>query len=170
MKKRILLGLMLVVAITLQAQNEFKVPELSMEQKQKVLYDHVISYATSGISYAKHLGKTPAEYGKYVGKQFSAFWDPAGGLQSLGNGLMYIMAGMHPDNELQIVNQDEHTLAFKLKNVDLPFREGPMLGVSKDDYMEFSAALIKALANHMKLDFKQSIDDTWYYATLSLQR
>lgn len=166
MKKSALLIIVLLIGITTFAQNEFAVPVLTPEQKQQVLYNHVIAYANSGISYAKYLGKTPASYGSFVGKQFLPYWDPAGGLTALGNGLMYIMAGMHPNNEITIEKQSNKQLAVKFKNLELPFKEGPNLEVSFDEYLEFCEGLIGTLATHMGLEYSQSFDGTWFHYQL----
>lgn len=144
------------------AQDKLSVPELTEQQKQEVLYNHVISYAASGVSYAKSLGKSPEEYGRYVGSLFTPFWDPAAGLQGFAGQFMFIMAGIHPANEMNIVDQDENSIRVRLKNVDKPFKQGPLLGVSYEEYLEFSNGLLVVLAEFMKLDFSQRMADGWY--------
>lgn len=144
------------------AQDKLSVPELTEQQKQEVLYNHVISYAASGVSYAKSLGKSPEEYGRYVGSLFTPFWDPAAGLQGFAGQIMFIMAGIHPANEMNIVAQDEKSIKVRLKNVDMPFKQGPMLGVSYEEFLEFSNGLLIVLADFMKLDFSQRMVDGWY--------
>ncbi len=137
-------------------------PELTEQQKQEVLYKHVVSYAASGISYAKSLGKSPEEYGRYVGNLFTPFWDPAAGLPGFANQIMFLLAGIHPANEMKIVSQDENSITVRMKNVDMPFMQGPMLGVSYDEYLEFSYGVLVVVADFMKLDFSHSMVDGWY--------
>lgn len=145
------------------AQDKFSVPELSQEQVQQVLYSHVVSYATSGISYAKSMGKTPESYGRYVGNLFTPFWDPATGLPGFANQIMFILAGIHYTGEMKIVEQDENSIRIQMTNVDMPFKQGPMLGVTYDEYLEFSHGVLLTLANFMKLDFSHAmVDDGWY--------
>ncbi len=144
------------------AQDKISVPELSEQQKQEVLYNHVVAYAASGISYAKSLGKSPEEYGRYVGSLFTPFWDPAAGLPGFANQIMFILVGIHPANEMEIVAQDENSIKVRMKNVDMPFLQGPMLGVSYDEYLEFSHGVLVVLADFMKLDFSHTMVDGWY--------
>ena len=58
---------------------KFEVPQVTPEQKFEVLYNHVIAYCNTGISFAKTKGTTPKEYGKYIGEQFLPFWNPEDG-------------------------------------------------------------------------------------------
>jgi hypothetical protein len=148
------------------AQDKFSVPELTQDQVQEVLYAHVFSYAVSGISYAKSMGSTPKAYGNYVGKLFTPFWDPSAGLPGFANQMMFILAGIHPDNEMEIMAQDENSISFRLKNVDLSFKQGPMFGVSYDDFLEFSNELLVVIADFMSLDFNPSFVDGWYEVSL----
>lgn len=41
------------VLFSLTAQEKFEVPQLTPEQKTEVLYNHVIAYCVTGISFAK---------------------------------------------------------------------------------------------------------------------
>ncbi len=149
------------------AQQPFVVPEVTSEQKQEILYNHVIGYAVTGIGFAKSKGATPEEFGKYIGTQFTSFWNPADGFEAFANGMIFILAGMHPDNEMQIVAQSEKMVQFKLKNVDISFKNGPMFGVTYDEMLDCSEGIISVLANHMNVSFShQIVDEIWYEVTL----
>ena len=168
MKKRIILTLT-IVSFTgwLMAQGNFVVPEVTPEQKQEVLYNHVMAYALTGVSFAKEQGIKPYVYGEFIGKNFTSFWDPAGGLNAFGNGMIYILAAMHPDNELEIVKQSEKMVMFQLKNVDLPFSQGPVYGVTLEEYLDLSKGIIATLAKHMNVSFAHEMtSDGWYKVTL----
>lgn len=147
--------------------SQFSVPELTTEQKHEVLYNHVISYAATGISFAKTKGVTAEEYGKYVGKQFTSFWNPADGFPAFANGMIFILAGIHPNNELQITAQSENMVRFKLKNVDAMFKQGPVFGSTYDEFMDCSYGIISVLAKQMNTTFSHNMTkDGWYEVTL----
>ena len=166
MKSLTLVAICLFTFSISSAQDKFSVPELTQDQVQEVLYSHVISYAVSGISYAKSMGSTPKAYGNYVGKLFTPWWDPGAGLPGFANQLMFLLAGIHSDNEMEIMEQDENSIRFRMKNVDLAFKQGPMFGVSYDDFLEFSSELLVVLADFLSLDFKDSFVDGWYEVSL----
>jgi len=148
------------------AQEKFVVPQLNNEQKKEVLYNHVIAYAVTGINFAKSQEVSPKEYGIYLGNLFKGFWNPNDGFEGFGNGIMYALAGIHPDNELQIVNQSEKMIQLKMKNIDLPFKSGSMFGITFEEYLECSYGLISVLAKHMNVDFSHRMDGEWYIVTL----
>ena len=148
--------------------NLFTVPDITPEQKQEILYSHVMAYAVTGIGFAKAQGVSPEDYGNYIGNQFTSFWDPAAGFAAFANGLIFILAGMHPDNEMQIVDQNEKMVHFKLKNVDFSFKNGPMFGVTYDEMLECSKGIIATLASHMNSTFSHKmVDGNWYEVTLT---
>lgn len=152
----------------LSAQDAFTVPQLTDAQKMEVLYQHVMSYATTGIAFAKTQGTSPREYGSFIGKQFTAFWDPDGGFPVLVNQMMYILAGLHPDNQMEIQEQNDHMIRFRLRNVDLMFREGPVFGVTFDELLETSYGIINEITQFMEADFKhEQADDGWYVVTMT---
>ena len=93
-------------------------------------------------------GVTAEDYGKFIGKKFTAYWNPDDGFSKLVNQLMFILAGMHPNNEMQIVDQNAKSITFKLKNVDLSFRDGPMFDVSYQDFLDCSLGIIDRITSY----------------------
>jgi hypothetical protein len=145
MKNLILVSVFILIANFISAQ-QFSVPEVTPEQNKEILYNHVIAYCASGITFAKTKGTTPKEYGKYIGEQFKPFWSPADGFPAFANGMMFILAGMHPDNEMQIVGQSDKMIRFKMKNVDLAFKMGTAYGITYKEFLECSEGIISTLA------------------------
>ncbi len=148
-------------------KKQFVVPRVSPEQKQEILYQHVLGYFLTGIGYAKLKGSLPKEFGEYIGRQFTPFWNPDDGFATFVNGLLFILNGLHPDNEMQILEQSGDMIRFRLKNVDLMFTEGPAFGISYEEMLECSEAVINTLAEHMGSTFSQKIDDGWYEVLLT---
>lgn len=149
------------------AQDNILVPKPTQEQKQEILYTHVIAYAAAGISFAKTKGSSPEEYGRSVGKLFTPFWDPAGGYGLFANQIMFILAGMHPDNEMQIIEQQSDMIRFRMKNVDSAFQNGNMIGVTFEEFLLFSSGILSELADFMNVKFSYDfIDNTWYEVSL----
>ena len=110
-------------------------------------------------AWGKHLRVMAGTWEIYL----TPFWDPATGLPGFTNQIMFILAGIHPANEMKIVDQDDNSIRIRLKNVDMPFKQGPMLGVTYDEYLEFSYGVLVVLADFMKLDFSHAmVDDGWY--------
>jgi hypothetical protein len=80
---------------------------------------------------------------------------------------MFILAGMHPDNDMQIVEQSDNMVRFKMKNVDSAFKMGSAYGISYEEFLECSEGLISVLAEHMNTTFSHKVtDEIWYEVTL----
>jgi len=153
---------------TVYSQEKFTVPQLTNDQKTEVIYNHMIAYAVTGISFAKAQGISAKDYGKFIGNKFTAFWNPEDGFPMLVNQLMFILGGLHPDNQMQIVQQDDSGITFKLKNVDLAFQNGPMFDVTYQDFLDCSYGIISVIAKHMESTFSHKMtEDGWYMVTLS---
>jgi hypothetical protein len=107
------------------------------------------------------------EYGQFIGKKFIPFWNPEDGFHAFAGRIMFILAGMHPDNQMQIEKQENDMICFRLKNVDLMFRQGPAFGVTYQEFLDCSEGMIATLADYMEVDFShKTVEDTWYEVTL----
>ena len=145
---------------------QFVVPQVTPEQEKEILFNHVIAYCTSGISYAKSKGTSAKEYGEYMGNLFKPFWNSDEGFPALAIGLMYILNGMYPDNEMQILEQSDKMLRFKLKNVDIAFQQGPVYGVAFEELVECSEGQLETIGEHMGTNFSHKISGIWYEVEL----
>jgi hypothetical protein len=166
MKNLTLLVICFFTMNLLGAQQQFSVPEVTSEQKQEILYNHVMGYALTGIGFAKSKGATPEEFGKYIGTQFKPFWNPNDGFPAFANGMLFILTGMHPANEIQIVEQSKNMVRFKLKNVDFMFKNGPAYGVTYKEFLDCSEGIISTLAQYMNVAFTHKVIDDWYEVSL----
>ena len=159
--------ILLISTIFLNAQQPFSVPEVTPDQEKEILYNHVIAYCATGITFAKTKGVSPEEYGKYIGEQFKTFWNPEQGFPFFVNTIMFILKGMHPANEMQILEQNEKMVQFKMKNVDAMFQMGPPYGINYDEFLACSKGILETLADYMKSDFTQETDKNgWYVVTI----
>lgn len=167
MKTLALIVLCLFTFSVLNAQQTFSVPKVTPEQEKEILYNHVIAYFATGMTFAKTQGVQPEAYGKYIAEQFKPFWDSSQGFPAFANTIMFILKGMHPANEMQIVKQSDKMLQFKLKNVDALFQMGPAYGITYDEFLECSKGTLETLANYMNTSFGQkTTDNGWYVVTL----
>lgn len=152
----------------LTAQEKFTVPQLTPQQKTEVLFNHVMAYSVTGISFAKTQGVAAENYGRFIGKKFTAFWNPDAGFPMLANQMMFILSGMYPNNQMQIVEQDQKSITFQLKNVDVAFQQGPMLDVTYHDFLDCSYGIISELAGFMDCSFSHKMTDGgWYVVNIS---
>uniref|UniRef100_UPI003217BAA9 hypothetical protein n=1 Tax=uncultured Draconibacterium sp. TaxID=1573823 RepID=UPI003217BAA9 len=167
MKKIAVVTLCVLLSGVLSAQQSFSVPELTPDQEKEVLYNHVVAYFAAGITFAKTQDVSVEEYGKYIGNQFKAFWDPEAGFVFFANQLMFIIQGVNPYSEMKILEQSDKMLRFQMSNLDVLFKQGPMYGITYKEFLACSEGVISTLADYMKVSFKQEVtDDGLYVVTL----
>ena len=135
---------------------QFSVPEITPEQEREILYNNLIAYNALGVAFVKTKGTTPKEYGEYIGNQFKSFWNPDDGFPAFANGMMRILGGIHPNNEMQIVEQSEKMIRFKMKNVDLLFKYGTAFGITYEEFLE--AVKLGITAGHIRDNYSTQID------------
>jgi hypothetical protein len=168
MKSSAILIITFLLSGYLNAQEKFSVPQLTPDQKTEVLFNHVMAYSVTGIGFAKTQGVSAEYYGRFIGKKFTAFWNPDAGFPMLVNQMMFILAGMYPNNQMQITEQSENSITFQLKNVNLAFQNGPMFDVSYQDFLDCSYGIISEVAEFMHADFShKTTDNGWYIAHFS---
>lgn len=149
------------------SNSQFHLPQVTTEQEKEILFNHVIAYCCSGIAYAKTNSTSPKEYGVFMGELFKPFWNSDEGFNAFANGLMYMLAGMYQDNDMQIVRQSETMLRFKLRNVNLAFQQGPAFGVTYEELLECTEGILVTIAKHMHTTFSHKMTgDIWYEVTL----
>lgn len=151
----------------LNAQQAISVPEVTLEQEKEILYNHVIAYFAAGITFAKTQDISPKEYGKYIGTQFKPFWSPDADFASFANQMMFILKGVNPYSEMEIMEQSDKMIRFKMSNLAMLFKHGPAYGITYKEFLAASDGLISTLADYMKVSFEQKVnDDGWYLVTM----
>ncbi|MCY1718948.1 hypothetical protein OU798_01255 [Prolixibacteraceae bacterium Z1-6] len=167
MKKLTVLAFGVFLFGALCAQQSFTVPEVTPDQEKEILYNHVVAYFAAGLTFAKTQDVSVEEYGKYIGEQFKVFWDPEAGFAFFVNQIMFILKGVNPYSEMKIVEQNDKMIRFQMANLGLIFKQGPMYGITYDEFITCSGALISTIAEHMNVSFKQKVDnDGLYIVTL----
>jgi len=155
---------------TLYAQQSFTVPEVTPDKEKEVLYNHVVAYFAAGITFAKTQNVSLEEYGKYIGEQFKAFWNPEAGFEFFANQTMFLLKGNNPYSEMKIIEQSDKMVRFQLSNLDVLFKQGPMYGITYTDFVTCSGALLTTLADYMKVSFEQKVSDDGLYTVVLMAK
>lgn len=151
----------------LYAQQPITIPEVTPEQEKEILYNHVVAYFATGITFAKTQGVSAEEYGKYIGNQFKPFWSPDAGLEAFATQMMFILKGVNPYSEMKIVEQNDQMIRFGMSNLDMVFQNGPAYGITYKEFLTASEGVISTLAEYLKVSFEQKVtDDGWYEVTM----
>ncbi|WP_346856823.1 hypothetical protein [uncultured Draconibacterium sp.] len=163
MKNLAVFALCLFFFSSINAQQMFTVPTVTPDQEKEILYNHVVAYFAAGVTFAKTQDVSVEEYGQYIGEQFKAFWNPEAGFEFFVNQIMFILKGVNPYSEMKILEQNDKMIRFQMANLDLLFKQGPMYGITFDEFLSCSEALLLTLADYMKVSFVQTVNDEGFY-------
>jgi hypothetical protein len=168
MKKAVLFLLGLLVVVPLLAQETFKVPELTLNQKYDQTIVNLDYMVIVGVDYAKSMGKTAADYGKYLGSKAALSWDKNAGFNGFVYGSLYNLLSFQNTPELEMlvntpdkVNLKMHLMAQWLK------KQGKIMNVTYLDYMDCISNSFNAIADYLGAKCEITYDDNWMYVIIS---
>ena len=127
-------------------------------------------YICTGIAYAKSLGKTVDDFAAFVGSQHS--WE-----EMRGKGLepavqiLNFAVGLYGNGKFEILSESDTLVTMRSNRPYAPyFKNGPMLGVSIDEFERCLWGHMVILAARIGLDFKYKIEGEQINSTLSFKR
>jgi len=168
MKKSIFILIALLFVMPLFAQETFKVPEMTLNQKYDQALGNLDYVIIVGIDYVKSQGGVAADYGKYMGSKIAPMWDKNAGFNGFVYGVMYNLLSFQnaPEMTLMVNNPDKvkvkiHLMAQWLKN------QGGVLNVTHKDYLECVAAVFNEIADYMGAKCEITSDDNWMYVMMA---
>ena len=107
-----------------QAEQGIVLPVLKQKGRMNRAIGNLKSFTLTGIAYAKSLGKTPEDYGKFVGELYAPFWTVRkGSAEQIVRGI-YFNRQMNRNFKLEILNyccniivEFIPNLTFKIQNL-----------------------------------------------------
>ena len=152
-----------------QTEQKIELPERTPEWKLARAVWHMDLYVCTGIAYAKSLGKTAEDYGKFVGEKFAPSWE---GLKEQGIApVMRIFSGhwqLYKNGKCEILNESETSVTIRANRPYLAyFKDGELYGVTVEEYESFVVQIGLAIQNYLGLKYEQKIEGDWVVVTIS---
>jgi len=181
MKRMSLVRLLLVFNLSLlgtfalcQEQEHQKIqlkdPFSSIEKKANYNIWRTDYYICTGIAYSKSQGKTVEDFTKFVGTHHSWSGIKGKGLEpavQILNGLIKL----YEDGKFEILSESDTLVTMQSNR---PYREyfknGPMLGVSLDEFESCLWGHIIILADRIGLIFKYNIEGDQIVSSLNIKK
>jgi hypothetical protein len=141
----------------------FQLPQLSLEQKLDRSVRNTTGRDIAGIAYAKSLGKTPEDFGKYIGENTAFFWADIKGKGSVPF-VQYWYRFLQTDtnSKMEIISVSEKTVKAKMTVYgETNLKAFADLGVTIEEYASFYGKYSEALAEYLGLEYKQKFEDGW---------
>ena len=168
MKRLVAIMSVSLLAMTAVAQGKFTVPILTDIQKYQLAALNWNGSYLIHISYAKSLGKPVADAAKFAGDQLKGTWLREGGFDSFAHGILYLMVSMVPYGSIEIIEQTDNKLVYKVTGLYSELREGgSIFNVTWEEYIKFLEIVISRQAEYMGTKYSQEDTDEGLIVTLS---
>jgi hypothetical protein len=140
-----------------------QLPQLSLEQKLDRSARNTTTRDIVGIAYAKSIGKTPEDFGKYIGEHTAFFWADIKGKGSVPF-VQYWYRFLQTDknSKMEILSVSEKSVKAKMTVYgESNIKALADLGVTIEEYASFYGKYSEILADYLGLEYKQKFEDGW---------
>lgn len=125
---------------------------------------NLIAVIVAGISHAKSLGKTPADFGRYSANLVAEGWGPPNSGRAIPyvRALAFNFAG-YPGSSVQISATSDTSATLRYRRTYLSFfgSTRKAFGVTVDEYDQMTAALLGSIARYLGLRATARFDGEW---------
>lgn len=151
-----------------QAEQGIVLPVLKQKGRMNRAIGNLKSFTLTGIAYAKSLGKTPEDYGKFAGELYAPFWTVRkGSVAQIVRGI-YFNRQMNRNFKLEILSESETSVKARWKEwIDLKGNTG--MGVTGEEYARFLGKIYETISNHLELEWQQEFEDDWLVFTVTIK-
>jgi hypothetical protein len=174
--KRIVIAVCVVVfilsfSILAQEKKEqsIELPQLNLEQKLDRSVRNTISRDIVSIAFAKSMGKTPEDYGKFIGGLTAFFWADIKGKGPVPF-VQYWYRFLQTDrySKMEILSVSKTSVKAKMTVYGETYiRALADLGVTIDEYASYYGKYTEILADSLGLEYKQKLEGDWIVFTVT---
>ena len=146
-----------------------QLPQLSIEQKLDRASRNISSREIVAIAYAKSLGKSAEDFGKFIGENTAFLW-----ADIKGKGVVpfvqywYRFLQTDKNSKMEIVSVSEKAIKAKMTVYgETNLKSYSDLGVTLEEYAGFYGEYAETLADYLGLEYKQKFEDGWIVFTVT---
>jgi hypothetical protein len=161
------------ISVNLFAQEKeepnIELPQLNIEQKLDRSVRNTTFRDIVGIAYAKSMGKTPEDYGKFIGELTSYLWSDIKGKGPVPF-VQYWYRFLQTDRYSKMVILCTSKTSVKAKmNVygENNINTFTAMGVSVEEYANYYGKYSEILADYLGLEYKQKLEGDWIVFTVT---
>ncbi len=168
MKKIITVTFVSLTTLLGFSQLNFKAPELTDQQKFRIASLNWNSSLLLQISFGKSLGRSVEDIAAFNGDQLKTAWNRQGGYNGFVNSILYTMVSLAPYGTVEITDQNDNRLVYKVTGLYSELREGGSIyGVTWDEYIKFLEITFSKVATYMGTGYSQKDTDEGLIVTVS---
>ena len=141
---------------------------LTVEQKwSRAIYNSELSILC-GIAYAKSLGKTPEDFGKFMGDLVGQKWE---GVEGVVEFVRKMQRNWQIFNafEMEVLSESDVMFKAKVKGIfaEARAKKWSAPGVTADECIRFYEQLLKQMTNHIGLNWEQEQEGDWVVISIT---
>jgi hypothetical protein len=167
-----LFGVMLNVLCFTQDPSTSKIQfeETPLEGKHSFTASRVDYYICTAIAYAKSMGQSVEDFAEFVGQRHGIVNPNNATLAAVAQAGHYVMTS-YPGGLYQIISESDSVIVSKSNRpYKLYYKDGPMLGVTLDDFEEYFWGHVAIMHSKLKMDFKYEIMENEVIQTISYKK
>ena len=127
-------------------------------------------YICTGIAYAKSMGQSVEDFAEFVGKHHHIGDPKTATLASVAHLAHFVMT-CYPGGKVDIVAESDSMVVLKSnKPYKDYYKDGPMLGVTLDEFEKYLFGHVAIMASKLNMDFKYEIKEDEVIQTLTYKK
>ncbi len=163
-----------VLSFSILAQEKEKqsieLPQLYLEQKLDRSVKNTTGREVVGIAYAKSMGKTPEDYGKFMGERMAFSWADIKGkgpVPFVQYWYRFLQTDRYSKMEILSVSKTSVKAKMTVYGVTHIKAFAADLGVTVEEYASYLGKFSEMLADYVGLDYKQKLEGDWIVFTVT---
>jgi hypothetical protein len=154
-----------------ETQNsKIKLTDRTVESKRSWAVWRTDYYICTGIAYAKSLGMTANDFTIFVGSKHNISSPNDSSIAAVVRTL-HMLITSYPKDQFEILNESNSSVAMKWNRpYSSTFEQGPVLGVTIDEFESFLYGHAIIMTKRKGIDFKYDIKSDTVFATLTRYR
>ena len=167
-----LFGLILSIQSYAQDTTTFKIQfqETPLERKHRFTAWRVDYYICTAIAYAKSMDQSVEDFAEFVGKHHSLANPNNATLAAVAQDAHYVITS-YPRGQYQIISESDSVIVAKSNRPYKGYyKNGPMLGVTIDEFEKYFWGHVTIMHSKLNMDFKYEIKEDEVIQTISYKK
>ena len=146
---------------------KIELEETPLKNKHSFTAWRVDYYICTGIAYAKSMGQSVEDFAKFVGKHHTLTGPNDKTLSGVAKAIHYVITS-YPWGNYEIISQSDSVIvAESNRPYKGYFENGPMLGVTIDEFEKYLYGHVAIMASKINIDYKYEIKEDEVMQTIS---
>ena len=149
---------------------KIQLKEIPLERKHNYTTWRVDYYICTGIAYAKSMGQSVEDFAKFVAKYHNLTYPNNKTLSGVAETSNLVMTN-YPGGKYEIISESDSVIVAKSNRpYKIYYEDGPLLGVTIDEFEKYFWGHAAIMASKINIDFKYEIKEDEVIQTFSYKK